>query len=147
MQTSCGFACRAAQAIAAPHHQACHDVITNSDVAHVGPDRFDDAGTLVAEDHGTRALECAVEVVVVAVAQPGGNRAHQDLAADGMVVLDLGDIELVGTVTKHRGAHDGERRRDYLAARRWRGRVYAPAANAFVSWRPALSISRTWWLW
>ena len=93
------------------------------DVAHVGPDGFDDAGALVPEDHRSRAAERAVEVVVVAVAQPGGDGAHQYLAPDRIIVLHIGDVELVGTVKQYRGAHAAERRRDYFAGRRWRGTV------------------------
>ena len=74
-------------------------MITDTDVANVGPDRLDDAGALVPEDHRTRPLQRAVEVVVVAVAEAGGHRSHEDLAADRVVVLDIGDVELIGTVT------------------------------------------------
>ena len=123
----------AADALAAAHHQARHHVIADLDVAHVGADSLDDAGALVAEDHGTRTVQRAVEVVVVAVAQAGRDRPHQDLATDRLVVLDIGDGELVGIVEEYGSAHCAERRRDYFAARRWRGSEYAPAASALVS--------------
>jgi hypothetical protein len=59
----------------------------------------------VAEDHWSGAFQRAVEVVVVAVAEPCGDGADEDLSTDGVVVLDIGDVELIGTVTKDRGAH------------------------------------------
>ena len=58
--------------------------------------------------------------------EPGGHRADEDLAADRLVVFDIGDVELIGTFTEYSGAHDSERRRGYFAARRWRGSVYTP---------------------
>ena len=119
-------------------------MVSDVDVAHVGPDRLDHAGALVAEDHGSRSVQRAIEVVVVAVAEPRGDRSHEDLTTDGFVMLDIGHLELVGIVNKYGGAHDGERRRDYFTARRWRGSEYAPAASALVRVRPALSINRTW---
>lgn len=98
-------------------------MITHADVAYVGSDRFDDARALVTQDHRSRALQCSVEVVVIAVAQPRRDGSNEDFTADWRVVLDIDEIELVGTVTKHSGAHRAERRRDYCAVRRWRGKV------------------------
>ena len=76
-------------------------MIADLDVAHIGPDRLDDPCTLVAEDHGPRAIQRAVEIVVVAVAQPRRDGPHEDLATDRLVVVDIGDVELVGIVEKY----------------------------------------------
>ena len=123
MQAPGGLARLAARALAATHHETRHDVVADTDAAHIWTDRLDDAGALVTEDHRARTHQRAVEVVVVAVAQPGSNRAHEHLATDGLIELDISEVQLVGTVTKHRGTHQPERRRGYRADRRWRGSV------------------------
>ena len=49
-----------------------HDPVADRDPAHVGADRLDDAGTLVAADHREAHRRVALGDVVVGVAQAGG---------------------------------------------------------------------------
>ena len=91
----------AAGACAASHDEAGHHVVADADVAHVWTDRLDNASPFVAEDHGSGAMERAIEIVIVAVAQPGGNGSHQDLATDRIVMLHVGDDELIGIVEQY----------------------------------------------
>ena len=70
-----------------------------------GADRLDDAGRLVAEDGGRRERVEAVDEVQVAVADAAGDGAHEHLAPDGLVDVDVLDRErLVGAV-EHGGFH------------------------------------------
>ena len=68
-------------------------MIAGPDRTHVGPDRRDDARTLVSEQnrtiHGTRAATDQI-----GVADPGGDDPHQDLPGTGLVDLDRLDREL-----------------------------------------------------
>ncbi len=62
-------------------------------------DRLDDAGRLVAEDRRRRERVVAVDEVQVAVADAAGDGAHEHLAPDGLLDLDVLDRQgLVGTV-------------------------------------------------
>ena len=75
-------------------------MIAHLNIADIGSDRLYHPCTFVAEDHGPRAIERAVEIVVVAVAQPRRDPLHQYLATDRLVVFDIRDGELVGIVEK-----------------------------------------------
>jgi len=111
MQAPCRLAGNAPRALAAAHHQTRDDVVADGDVAHVGADSFDDTRTFMAEDHRTATAERAVEVVVVAVAQPGGDGSDEHFTADRLVVFDVGDDQLVGAVDQYGGAHRCDCRR------------------------------------
>ena len=99
------FSGHTAAALAAAHHETRHDAVAHPYLPSIRTDGLDHACTLVAEDHRTRALQRAVEVVVVAVTQPDRNRPDEDLAADGLVVLDIDDVEHVRSLAEHSGAH------------------------------------------
>jgi hypothetical protein len=45
------------------------------------------------------------------VAQPSGDSPNENFTTDRCVVLDIHEVELVRTVTKHSGTHAAERRR------------------------------------
>ena len=86
---------------AAADDEAGDDVVADGHRLDSGADRFDDADRLVAEQHWPRPGEHSVEVVEVAVAQPGRQCAHCDLARPRRVDVDLGDDEEVGSVIEH----------------------------------------------
>ena len=71
------------------------------------PDRLDDAGGLVAEDGGGRERVEAVDEVQVAVADAGGDGAHEHLAADGLVDVDVLDRERLVRTVEDGCFHDG----------------------------------------
>ena len=74
-------------------------MIAGLELRDVRADRLDDAGGLVAEDRRRRERIVAVDEVQVAVAHAAGDRAHEHLAPDGLVDLDVLDRQgLVGTV-------------------------------------------------
>jgi hypothetical protein len=80
-------------------------VIADVNVLNVGTDGLDDSRTLVTEDHRPRPVQGAIEIVIVAVAQPCGDGPHQNLASYWLVVDDFGDIELVRVVKQYGGTH------------------------------------------
>jgi hypothetical protein len=81
--------------------QAGDDVIARLELAHLQPHRLDDAGGLVAEDGGGGERVEAVHEVQIAVADAGGHRAHQHLAADGLVDVDVLDRERLVWPVEH----------------------------------------------
>src|SRR5262249_30662628 len=94
-------------AMAAEDRKTRDDVVTRLEFGHVGADRFDDSGGLVAEDRWGRELVVAVDEVQVAVTHTAGRRAHEYLALDGLRDLDVLDREgFLGTV-EHGGFHEG----------------------------------------
>src|SRR4029453_16492379 len=96
---------QAVRAVAAEDRETGDDVVAALELGHVRADRFDNAGGLVAEDRGGRELIIAVDEVQVAMAHATGDRAHEDLALDGLRDLDVLDGEwLLGTV-EHGGFH------------------------------------------
>src|SRR5256885_16523111 len=80
---------------AAKPGEARYHVIAGPQRRDVGADHLHDAGALVAEHDGPieRPAPLAVDDVQVAVADAGGRRAHQDLAARRLVDLDGLDRE------------------------------------------------------
>ena len=71
------------------------------------PDLLDDPGRLVAEDGGRGERVEAVDEVEVAVADAGGDGAHQHLAPDGLVDVDVLDGERLMRPVEHGGLHAG----------------------------------------
>ena len=82
-------------------------MVADGDRLDSGADRLDDADGLVAEQHGPRPVQHPVDVVQVAVAQPGRECAHRDLTRAGRVDLDLGDDEVVASVVEQCGDGHG----------------------------------------
>src|SRR5438128_926220 len=102
-----GMAGKALRTAAAKPGEARHHVIAGAQRRDVGADRLHDAGTLVAEHDGAieRPAALAVDHVQVAVADAGGRRAYQDLAARRLVDLDGLDRERLVRLAKDRGLH------------------------------------------
>ena len=87
------MAAQALRAGAAEAGQAGDHVIAHPQRGDIGAHRLDDAGALVAEHERAIEREAAVAVdhVQVAVADAGGDGAHQHLAAPRLVDLHLLD--------------------------------------------------------
>ena len=71
----------------------------------VGTDRLDDAGALMPQHERAIEREAAVAIhhVQVAVADAGGDRAHQHLAAPGLVDVDRFDGQWLVHLAKYGG--------------------------------------------
>ena len=87
-------------ALAAEDGQARDHAVAGLDVAHVRPHRLHDARGLMAEHRGKLGQRIgAIDEVEVAVTDAAGDGAHQHLAPDRLVDVDLLDDErLVGPV-------------------------------------------------
>jgi hypothetical protein len=64
-------------------------MVTGSDSGHVLPDGLDHSGHFMAKHRGPGERKIAVEVVKVAVADPGGADTHQYLVVGRQVDIDL----------------------------------------------------------
>ena len=92
-------------AVTAEDREAADDVVARFDMGDVGADRLDDPGGLVAR-HGRGVVAVlAFHEVEIAVAEPGGDGAHQHLARTRPVDLDLGDLQHGGDLRQNGGAH------------------------------------------
>jgi hypothetical protein len=86
-------------ALAAEDGEAGDDVVSRLEFRDLEPDRLDDPGRLVAEDGGRRKRVVPVDEVQIAVTHAGGDRAHEHLAPEGLVDVDILDgQQLVGAV-------------------------------------------------
>ncbi len=100
----------AAQALrtgAAEAGQAGDHVIAHPQRGHIGAHRLDDAGAFVAQHERTieRETPQPVHHVQVAVADAGGDGAHQHLAAPGFVDLHLLDGQRFVHLAEDGGGH------------------------------------------
>src|SRR4051794_18447246 len=106
------MAAEALRAGAAEPRQAGNDMVADPQSGDIGAHRLDDAGAFVAEDEGAIEREApeAVDDVQVAVADAGGDAAHQDLTAPRLVHLHLLDGQRLVHLPKDSGGHfHGER--------------------------------------
>ena len=102
-----GMASEALRTGAAEAGQAGDDVIADAHGGDVLAHRLDDAGAFMAEQEGAVEREAAVAVdhVQIAVADAGGDRAHQDLAAPRLVDVHLLDRQRFVHLAEDRGCH------------------------------------------
>lgn len=68
-------------------------MIADGDARDIGADRGDDSRDLVAEYRGQLVSEVIFHHVQVAVAQATGLHADEDLAANGLSDVDVGNLE------------------------------------------------------
>ena len=96
---------QALRAAAAEPREAGDDVVADAHRRDVGADRLDDAGAFVAEHDRPveRKAADAVDDVQVAVADAGRHRAHQHLAAQGLVDVDRLDGQLLLHLAEYGG--------------------------------------------
>jgi hypothetical protein len=98
------FAVDTVQTLTTPHHQAGDHVIADGNVAHVGTNRLNHAGTLVAKNHGERANEHTIEHMCVAMAQAGGQRFDQDLTPNRLVMGYINNLK-IQSIKQHGSSH------------------------------------------
>jgi hypothetical protein len=72
----------------------------------LGPDRLHDSGRLVPEDGRRRKRIVAVDEVKIAVTDTRGDRAHQDLAPQRPVDVDVLDRERLLRTVEHGSFHE-----------------------------------------
>ena len=92
-------------AVAAEDREAGDHVVAGLHVAHLGAHRLDDPGALVAHHDRRGDGVLALHEVQVAVAEPGGGRANEDLIGAGGVDGDLLEGQLSGDGMEDGSAH------------------------------------------
>jgi hypothetical protein len=105
-------------------------VVADLDRAHFRTDLLDDASALVAEDDGQLRGIGAFDEVEVRMADPGGDRAHQDLVRAGLGDLDILDLEGFAHLAQNSGFHDGVLPGEI--------RMAGPAGASFLSTAPQM---------
>ena len=87
---------RARRAPAAARQERRHDAVAHRAVGHALPDRLDDAGRLVLEQHGHGPRPPAVDDREIAVAQAGGLDADEQLTGVRRIELELDELDRPG---------------------------------------------------
>ena len=102
-----GLAGEAVVAMAAEDGETSDDVIARLELAHLEAYLFHDPGGLVAQDGGGGEGIEAVDEVQVAVADAGGDGAHEHLATHGLVDVDFLDRQGLMRAMEHGSFHGG----------------------------------------
>ncbi len=84
------------------------------------PDLLDDAGRLVAEDHGQRWRPVAVHDVPVAVADTSAHHLDARLTTFRSLLLDVDDLEPLVGLVQYRRFHGKVLRGAPIAGAAWR---------------------------
>src|ERR1051325_3064001 len=117
-----GMSRKTLRAAAAKPGETGDDMVARAHGRDIGADRLDHAGAFVAEHDRPVEREAAdaVDDVEIAVADPGRDGAHQDLAADGLIDIDRLDRQRLLDFAEY-GGFDLHRDPSWPRARWWGG--------------------------